>query len=79
MLYNEFVLVFVSVFVPPVAVAMKRGFSKDLLVNVLLFCIGFVPGLLHALWMIAQRREVEAPRLPSKRTQHRQRTRYGTI
>ncbi|GAV50560.1 hypothetical protein ZYGR_0W00860 [Zygosaccharomyces rouxii] len=73
-IYNEFVLVFVSVFVPSVAVVMKRGFSRDLLVNVLLYCIGFFPGLLHALWIIAQRREVDkTPRV------RRHRTRYGTV
>ncbi|GAV48581.1 hypothetical protein ZYGR_0K00860 [Zygosaccharomyces rouxii] len=72
--YNEFVLVFVSVFVPSVAVLMKRGFSRDLLVNVLLYCIGFFPGLLHALWVIAQRREVDG----AARVSHR-RARYGTI
>lgn len=72
--YNEFVLVFISVFIPSVAVLMKRGVSKDLLVNVLLYCIGFFPGLLHALWVIAQRREVNGP----PRVHHR-RTRYRTI
>lgn len=73
LVHNEFVLVFVSVFAPSVAVLLKRGFSKDLLVNVLLYCIGFFPGLFHALWIIAQRREVQEPR----RTQRR--ARYGTV
>ncbi len=40
-----------AVFLPPIAVLVKNGVGKDLLINILL-CIFFVlPGMIHALWV----------------------------
>lgn len=51
---HDWFLVFIAIFVPPVAVGLKRGlFSKDLLINILLFLLGFFPGLIHALYIIS--------------------------
>ncbi|KAL3232107.1 Protein SNA2 [Nakaseomyces bracarensis] len=51
---RDWFLVFIAVFLPPVAVGLRRGFcSKDMLVNVLLFVLGFFPGLIHALYIIS--------------------------
>lgn len=51
---RDWILVLVAIFVPPVAVWFKRGFfSRDLLINVLLFLFGFFPGLIHALYVIS--------------------------
>ncbi|CAB4255220.1 hypothetical protein, no similarity [Maudiozyma barnettii] len=50
----DWILVFIAVFVPPVAVFLKRGLkSKDLWINVLLAMFGFFPGLIHALYVIS--------------------------
>lgn len=54
----DWLLVFVAVFVPPVAVLLKRGLSKDLLYNVLLAMFGFFPGLIHALYIISTHQQV---------------------
>ncbi|CDO92697.1 unnamed protein product [Kluyveromyces dobzhanskii CBS 2104] len=52
---RDWFLVFVAIFLPPVAVCIKRGFfTKDLLINVLLFLLGFFPGLIHALYVISK-------------------------
>ncbi|QLG70099.1 hypothetical protein HG535_0A00390 [Zygotorulaspora mrakii] len=52
---RDWFLVFIAIFLPPVAVWIKRGFfTKDFLINVLLFLLGFLPGLVHALWVISQ-------------------------
>lgn len=52
---RDWFLVLVSIFFPPIAVWLKRGFfSKDLLINVLLCLLGFIPGLIHALYVISQ-------------------------
>lgn len=52
---RDWFLVFIAIFLPPVAVGLKRGFfSKDLLINVLLFLLGFIPGLIHALYVVSQ-------------------------
>lgn len=52
---RDWFLVFVSIFVPPVAVWIKRGFfTKDFLINVLLFFFGFIPSLIHSLYIISK-------------------------
>ena len=51
--FSDWLLVFVAVFVPPVAVLLKRGLSRDLLYNILLAMFGFFPGLIHALYIIS--------------------------
>ncbi|KAH7586054.1 uncharacterized protein GVI51_H01397 [Nakaseomyces glabratus] len=51
---RDWFLVFVAVFLPPVAVGLRRGFcSKDMLINLVLFILGFFPGLIHALYVIS--------------------------
>jgi len=40
---------------PPVAVAKQFGFGKIFYINCLLTLLGFVPGLLHAVYMMASR------------------------
>lgn len=51
---RDWFLVFIAIFIPPLAVWLKRGFfTKDLLINFLLFLLGFFPGLIHALYVIS--------------------------
>ncbi|KAH3899547.1 Sna2p SCDLUD_003824 [Saccharomycodes ludwigii] len=52
---RDWFLVFIAIFLPPVAVWIKRGFfTKDFLINILLFILGFFPGLIHALYVISK-------------------------
>lgn len=41
--------IILSVLLPPVAVFMQHGLGKDLLINILLTLLGWVPGVIHAL------------------------------
>jgi uncharacterized membrane protein YqaE (UPF0057 family) len=50
---NKLVLILIAIFLPPVAVAMKRGLGKDLLINILLCLLLFFPGMVHALWVVS--------------------------
>ena len=44
-----------AVIFPPIAVWVKRGLcSADSLINILLCCLGFIPGLIHAWYIIAK-------------------------
>ncbi|KAF2199119.1 hypothetical protein GQ43DRAFT_420959 [Delitschia confertaspora ATCC 74209] len=48
-------LMFLSVLFPPIGVWVKRGIcSADSLINLALSCLGFLPGLLHAWYIILQ-------------------------
>jgi uncharacterized membrane protein YqaE (UPF0057 family) len=51
---DKFVLVVLAIFLPPVAVYLNNGAGKDLAINVLLCLVMWVPGILHALWLVTR-------------------------
>ena len=44
-----------SVLVPPVGVFLQVGFGLQFWINVVLTALGYVPGLIHAIYIIATR------------------------
>ncbi|KAK3075222.1 hypothetical protein LTR53_001678 [Teratosphaeriaceae sp. CCFEE 6253] len=51
---SDIFLGLIAVLFPPFAVWVKRGIcSGDSLINIALCCLGFLPGLLHAWYIIA--------------------------
>jgi len=48
---NKLLLIILSLFLPPVAVFLKSGAGKDLIINIILCLFVFVPGVIHALWI----------------------------
>lgn len=48
---NKLILIILAIFLPPIAVFLKSGVGKDLLINVLLCLLFYVPGIIHALWV----------------------------
>ncbi|MFK7852119.1 MAG: YqaE/Pmp3 family membrane protein [Akkermansiaceae bacterium] len=49
---NKIVLIILAVLFPPVAVALKSGAGKDLVINILLCFLLWVPAIIHALLVI---------------------------
>ncbi|WP_026970789.1 YqaE/Pmp3 family membrane protein [Aliagarivorans marinus] len=49
---NKLILIILAIFLPPVAVFLQKGVGKDLAINVLLCILMFLPGVIHALWLI---------------------------
>lgn len=47
--------VVLSVIIPPLGVFFKVGFGLHFWLNILLTLIGYIPGLVHAIWIIASR------------------------
>jgi uncharacterized membrane protein YqaE (UPF0057 family) len=45
--------VVLSVIIPPLGVFFKVGFGLHFWLNILLTLLGYVPGLVHAIWVIA--------------------------
>ena len=43
-----------AILLPPVGVFLTVGFGKQFWLNVLLTLLGFIPGLVHAIWIIAR-------------------------
>lgn len=51
---NKVVLIILAVLLPPVAVIVKKGFGKDLLINIILCILLFFPGMIHAIWVVTR-------------------------
>ena len=41
-----------AIFVPPVGVFLQVGFGAQFFINILLTLLGYVPGIIHALYVI---------------------------
>ncbi|KAJ7940729.1 hypothetical protein B0H13DRAFT_2299690 [Mycena leptocephala] len=41
-----------AIILPPLGVFLERGCGADLLINILLTILGFIPGIIHALYII---------------------------
>ncbi|GMM36037.1 Sna4 protein [Saccharomycopsis crataegensis] len=51
---SDIILVIISLFLPPVPVLIRRGIcSADFFINIALCCLGFLPGLIHSWYIIA--------------------------
>ncbi|ODV66202.1 hypothetical protein HYPBUDRAFT_153664 [Hyphopichia burtonii NRRL Y-1933] len=50
---RDWFLVLLAIFIPPIPVAVKRGLSIDLAINIALCILGFLPGLIHACYVIS--------------------------
>jgi uncharacterized membrane protein YqaE (UPF0057 family) len=48
--------IILAVILPPVGVFLKVGLGLHFWLNILLTLLGYVPGLVHAIWIIAQDR-----------------------
>ncbi|MEJ2535162.1 MAG: YqaE/Pmp3 family membrane protein [Gammaproteobacteria bacterium] len=44
-----------SVIIPPLGVFLQVGIGAQFWINILLTLLGYVPGLVHAIWIIAKR------------------------
>lgn len=46
-----------AIILPPLGVFFTVGFGKHFWINVLLTILGFIPGIVHAIWIIAKHDE----------------------
>ena len=51
----DIIRVILSVLLPPVGVFLQVGLGGHFWLNILLTLLGYVPGLVHAIWIIATR------------------------
>jgi len=47
--------IIISVFLPPLGVFLQVGFAGAFWLNIVLTLLGYIPGLIHAIWIIARR------------------------
>ena len=44
--------IILAIILPPLGVFLERGCGADLLINILLTILGYIPGIIHALYII---------------------------
>jgi uncharacterized membrane protein YqaE (UPF0057 family) len=49
---NKLLLVIIALLLPPLAVGLKDGVGVQLILNIVLTVFFYVPGVLHALWVV---------------------------
>ncbi|KAJ7109280.1 hypothetical protein C8R44DRAFT_802089 [Mycena epipterygia] len=49
---SDIIKIIAAIILPPLGVALERGCGADLLINILLTILGFIPGIIHALYII---------------------------
>ncbi|WP_045055944.1 YqaE/Pmp3 family membrane protein [Aliterella atlantica] len=45
-----------AIFIPPLGVFLQVGLGRDFWINILLTILGYVPGIVHAVYIILTRR-----------------------
>ncbi len=51
----DFIRVLLSILVPPLGVFLQVGIGPQFWLNILLTLLGYIPGVVHAVWIIAKR------------------------
>ncbi|UKO98728.1 YqaE/Pmp3 family membrane protein [Nostoc sp. UHCC 0870] len=51
----DLVRILCAIFFPPLGVFLQVGIGKDFWINILLTFLGYFPGIIHAVWVIAKK------------------------
>jgi len=51
----ELLRIIFSVIIPPLGVFLQVGIGKHFWINIILTLLGYIPGLVHAIYIIARR------------------------
>jgi len=51
----DIIRIILSVLLPPLGVFLQVGLGAHFLINILLTLLGYIPGLIHAIYIIAKR------------------------
>lgn len=52
---SDLIKILIAVILPPLGVFLEVGLSKHFWLNILLTILGFLPGIIHAVYIIAKR------------------------
>ncbi|QFU08545.1 Proteolipid membrane potential modulator [Rhodobacteraceae bacterium THAF1] len=51
----DIIRVILAIFIPPLGVFLQEGLGKHFWINLILTILGYIPGIVHALWIILRR------------------------
>ena len=52
----ELIKIIASILLPPVGVFLQVGIGGHFWLNILLTILGYIPGIVHAIWVIAKKK-----------------------
>jgi len=52
----DIVRIIIAIFLPPLAAFLTVGIALHFWINIVLTLLGFVPGMIHALWLVVRNR-----------------------
>ena len=52
----ELVKIICAVLLPPLGVFFQVGIGKHFWINIILTLLGYIPGIVHAIWVIAKKK-----------------------
>ena len=52
---GDILRILLAILLPPVGVLLQVGLTAQFFINVLLTLLGYIPGVVHAVWIIARR------------------------
>ncbi len=51
----DIVRIICAIFLPPLGVFLQVGIGPDFWINILLTLLGYIPGIIHAVWIISKK------------------------
>ncbi|MEX1032623.1 MAG: YqaE/Pmp3 family membrane protein [Cellvibrionaceae bacterium] len=51
----DVIRILLSILIPPLGVFLQVGIGAQFWINILLTLLGYIPGIVHAVWIIATR------------------------
>lgn len=52
--HMELVKIICAIILPPLGVFLQVGIGKHFWINILLTLLGYIPGIVHAVWVVAK-------------------------
>lgn len=53
---GDLIRILLSILLPPLGVLLEVGLTKHFWINLVLTLLGYIPGLVHAIYIIASKR-----------------------
>lgn len=51
----DIIRIIFAILLPPLGVFLQVGFGAQFWINILLTLLGYIPGIVHAVWVIARK------------------------
>ena len=51
----DLIRIICAIFLPPLGVFLQVGIGIDFWINIVLTLFGYIPGIVHAIWVIARK------------------------